>query len=318
MGNQPLVSIVINNYNYGQFLREAIESALNQTYPNVEVIVVDDGSTDSSRDVIEEYALLGKVVPVYKENGGQASAFNAGFGLAKGTWIFLLDSDDWFFAEKVERVLDALLRFPEAGWLVHPLIWRFANGSERLAIRYPRTAVYDFRQTMRAKGKLGAHFSATSGLIFSRQVLDKILPVPESLRITADNYLKFAAAAVSPVLLFKEPLAVQRIHEHNAYTLRKNTLVTINLHLEIAKHLSKRLPGLEKFTFRLGSRQVALAIKNGLYREAWNAAQQTALFSNQQALFVWTRALLLLPKLFLEEMRSVRISVSSRRRGETL
>jgi glycosyltransferase involved in cell wall biosynthesis len=75
MKPHPLVSIIINNYNYGRFLKQAIESALAQTYRLCEVIVVDDGSTDVSRSVLSGFGE--HVVAVLKENGGQASAFNA-------------------------------------------------------------------------------------------------------------------------------------------------------------------------------------------------------------------------------------------------
>jgi glycosyltransferase involved in cell wall biosynthesis len=70
MKDHPFVSILINNYNYGRFLQEAIDSALNQTYSPTEVIVVDDGSTDNSREIIASYG--NKIIPVLKENGGQA------------------------------------------------------------------------------------------------------------------------------------------------------------------------------------------------------------------------------------------------------
>ena len=76
LGTCPLVSIIINNYNYGNFLPIAISSALKQTYSNVEVVVVDDGSTDNSREVVAGYG--DHIVPILKENGGQASAFNSG------------------------------------------------------------------------------------------------------------------------------------------------------------------------------------------------------------------------------------------------
>src|ERR671933_952190 len=105
MKEQPLVSIAINNYNYARFLPQAIDSALNQTYPNVEVVVVDDGSTDNSREIIASYG--SKIIPGLKENGGQASAFNAGFAASRGDVICFLDSDDAFLPEKVAEVIDA-------------------------------------------------------------------------------------------------------------------------------------------------------------------------------------------------------------------
>ena len=76
MRNQPLVSIIINNYNYDRFLPEAINSAINQTYPHTEIIVVDDGSTDNSRDIISGYGQ--RIIPIFQPNGKQAAAFNSG------------------------------------------------------------------------------------------------------------------------------------------------------------------------------------------------------------------------------------------------
>src|SRR5271165_4872444 len=98
-----LATILINNYNYGRFLRQAIDSALNQTYPNVEVVVVDDGSTDESRSIIDSYG--DRISSVLKENGGQASAFNTGFAASRGEIICMLDADDFFYPDKVERVI---------------------------------------------------------------------------------------------------------------------------------------------------------------------------------------------------------------------
>ena len=81
--DRPLVSIIINNYNYGRFLDEAISSALNQTYPHIEVVVVDDGSTDDSRQLIANYE--DHIVSVLKENRGMSSACNAGFAASRET-----------------------------------------------------------------------------------------------------------------------------------------------------------------------------------------------------------------------------------------
>src|SRR5260370_24794184 len=83
-------SIVISSYNYGSFLANCIDSALEQTYHHTEVIVVDDGSTDNSRDIIARYG--NRVTPLLKENGGQASALNPGFRATRGEVVIFLDS----------------------------------------------------------------------------------------------------------------------------------------------------------------------------------------------------------------------------------
>ncbi len=113
LSEETLVSILINNYNYGRFLGDAIESALGQSYPNVEVIVVDDGSSDNSREVMAGFG--SRIKPIYRENGGQASAYNAGFDAANGEIICLLDSDDLHLPDKVATVVKILRGRPQAG-----------------------------------------------------------------------------------------------------------------------------------------------------------------------------------------------------------
>src|SRR5262245_56536748 len=85
-------TIIINNYNYGRFLADAIDSALSQTYANTEVIVVDDGSTDNSREVAQRFC--DRAVVMFKENCGQASAYNAGFAASQSDFVCFLDADD--------------------------------------------------------------------------------------------------------------------------------------------------------------------------------------------------------------------------------
>src|SRR5947207_15525858 len=99
--SNDLASVIINNYNYGRFLREAIDSALNQTYKNIEVIVVDDGSTDGSREIIESYE--NRIRPLFKKNGGQISAINVAFEATHGSVILVLDADDTLFPPALDR-----------------------------------------------------------------------------------------------------------------------------------------------------------------------------------------------------------------------
>ncbi len=94
-------TIIITSHNYGRFLRQCINSALEQTYPDTEVIVVDDGSVDESPQIIRSYG--SRIIPVLKENGGQASAFNAGFKLSNGDFICFVDSDDVLLPTAMEK-----------------------------------------------------------------------------------------------------------------------------------------------------------------------------------------------------------------------
>jgi len=99
-----LISVVITNYNYGRFLGEAIDSVLAQTHPDVECVVVDDGSTDHSREVI---AARPGVVAIFKENGGQAKALRTGMEAARGEVVVSLDADDWLLPEACARIAQA-------------------------------------------------------------------------------------------------------------------------------------------------------------------------------------------------------------------
>ena len=96
-----MISVIINNYNYEKFIQEAIESVVNQSYKDYELIIVDDGSTDNSREIIERYSFkYSNIFPIFKKNGGQASCFNIGYKKAKGDIIAFLDSDDVWKKEK--------------------------------------------------------------------------------------------------------------------------------------------------------------------------------------------------------------------------
>jgi glycosyltransferase involved in cell wall biosynthesis len=215
----PLVSILINNYNYGSFLSESIESALAQTYSNCEVIVVDDGSTDCSREVIARYG--NRIVPVVKENGGQASAFNAGFAASKGDIICFLDADDLLLPEKVSSIVKIFENNPRAGWCFDR-VQEFANetGTRYAPPEEWKCGPWDARAIL-ARGITPSLPTATSGLSFRRSQLSLILPMPEMIRITSDGYIKVVALGIAEGFMASEELSLQRIHDKNAYTRRQ-------------------------------------------------------------------------------------------------
>ncbi|MGF1568340.1 MAG: glycosyltransferase family 2 protein [Nodosilinea sp.] len=227
MSNLPLVSILVNNYNYGQFLPEAIDSALDQSYSNTEVIVVDDGSTDNSREIIKSYG--SQIKPILKENGGQASAFNLGFEKSQGEIICFLDADDTFLPQKIERVVEIFLAYDDIGWCFHSL--KLIN-SDSEVISVPSTSdetkksgVYDITLDLINEGKIGGSLPikiVTSGMCLRHNLLTKILPMPEEIRITSDDYIKYVALGLSEGFALLEQLSIQRIHGNNAYTMRNN------------------------------------------------------------------------------------------------
>jgi glycosyltransferase involved in cell wall biosynthesis len=250
------VTILINNYNYARFLPAAIDSALSQTYRPLEVVVVDDGSTDESLDIIRDYG--DRVRPVFKSNGGQASAFNAGFAASRGEVICLLDADDFFFPEKTERSVSALLAHPEVGWVFHPVNREDGEGRSENVPSLDKPLFIDIRDGAR-RGKLpGPPGPVTSGIVMSRDLMSRILPLTEAIRITADNYLIFLASALSPGIYLEEALAVQRIDDANHYTLRPDRLLTeARIHLLIAEEMRRRHPELRRLSNHIFSRALA-------------------------------------------------------------
>lgn len=100
---KPLVSVVITCFNYAQYLKTAIDSVLKQTYPVVEIIVVNDGSTDNTEVVMSEYLENTKIIYIKQENKGQASAKNAGIKRSSGEFVAFLDADDVWCNEKLQK-----------------------------------------------------------------------------------------------------------------------------------------------------------------------------------------------------------------------
>ncbi len=107
---EPLVSIIIPVYNVLPYLREALDSVINQTYRNLEIIIVDDGSTDGSGEICDEYKADSRVRVIHQENRGLSGARNTGLDHMTGEYVAFLDSDDAFHPDMVEVMMEALLR----------------------------------------------------------------------------------------------------------------------------------------------------------------------------------------------------------------
>lgn len=112
----PLISIIIPTYNYGKYLPVALESCLQQTYKNLEIIVIDDGSTDNTREIVERYG--DRIVYIFQENAGVSAARNRGIESATGDFIGFLDADDYFIEDAIRTRLDILLENAHVGAVI--------------------------------------------------------------------------------------------------------------------------------------------------------------------------------------------------------
>ncbi|MGA7619350.1 glycosyltransferase family 2 protein [Candidatus Binatus sp.] len=208
-----LVSIVITNYNYGRYLRTAIDSALAQTYSPVEVIVVDDGSTDESREVIESYEK--RIAPIIKANGGHGSAINAGFAASRGEIVIFLDADDELLPEAVDRVVEAW--HPGVAKAQFQLEMVDERGT-RLGMRVPTFDDFipngDIRDRIARFGEYPS--SPSSGNAYSRAALNRLMPMDESIWVAgAEKSLVFLTPFFGDVVSLCTPLGRYRIHEAN-------------------------------------------------------------------------------------------------------
>ncbi|MGB3653465.1 MAG: glycosyltransferase, partial [Rivularia sp. (in: cyanobacteria)] len=260
----PLVTVIIGNYNYEQFIGKAIDSVLNQTYENIEIIVVDDGSTDNSRKIIDSYG--DRIIPVFKENGGQPSNYNAGFASSKGDIICFLDSDDIFLPNKVSRIVSIFESYKDIGWCFHSL--QLINDSDKLlgattTVNY-KSAECDYRSILR-RGKIPPHLPPCPTLCFKRSLLEQILPMPTTTKMPgSDHYVKFMAVAMSKGFILAEDLTLQRIHSNNMGTLRKDIQhMKAREHLFTGYWINKNFSYLKKFADKLCGAGIALHWQSG-------------------------------------------------------
>lgn len=100
------VSIIIPVYGVEKYISQCLESVINQSYENIEIIVVNDGTKDNSMKIVEEYLLDERIKIINKENGGLASARNRGIEEATGEYIYFLDSDDWIEVNTIEVLVE--------------------------------------------------------------------------------------------------------------------------------------------------------------------------------------------------------------------
>ena len=233
--NQLLISVIIPTYNRANYVGAAVQSALAQTYPNVEVIVVDDGSTDNTRDVLAEFG--SRITYVHKENEGTAAAArNVAMRHARGEYIALLDSDDVWLPDKLTLQMQFVRQHPEVGLVSGHVGSIDANGDlKNPGPLHPwQRGCFVRPEDIVLRSPLHA-----STLLVKRAYMNRSLPFDPRFRICEDWHLCLTVAARAPVGFVDHVVAYLRGHENRS----TNPLVD---GAEVAERLDHRLTVVEE------------------------------------------------------------------------
>lgn len=200
----PTVSVIIATYNRAHYICDAIDSVLAQTYKDYEIIVVDDGSTDNTKEMLDKYN--GKIRYTYQANSGVSAARNLGVNLSKGQYLAFLDSDDMWLPEKLEKQMEAIKE--DGVGLVHTSKYMVdSNGNFTGDIRplYPAKNIYD----------LINNHNICMSVLAKKDLVIKAGMFDEGISGSEDKDLWIRMAKLSKITFLKEPLIKYRVHPDN-------------------------------------------------------------------------------------------------------
>jgi len=254
----PTVSVIIHTYNNEKFIAETVASVLNQTYKDYEIIVVDDGSVDGTRDVLMPY--MQKIRYHYKENGGIASAKNAGIGLSQAEFVAFLDHDDLWVPDKLQLQMEHFNENPQIG-LVYAKYTSFRDGKELRTKPEKGYSGWIFKEL------LSKSFIQTSTVVVKRECLDAAGPYDETFSL-GDEYDMFLRIARKFQCGFVDKgLTRYRVHDTNA---SNNDFLFDNENLGVYKKIYNNftdLDGVEKKILRKRIARYSMKVAEGLYSQ---------------------------------------------------
>lgn len=198
----PNVSVIIPTYNRARTVREAIDSVLSQSYSDLELIVVDDGSTDETRDIVSSY--VPELTYVYQEHQGVSAARNKGIACAQGHYIAFLDSDDLWLKDKLFLQMKFMENRPEALVCYTEEVW-IRNG----------VRVNPMKKHRKYSGMIFEHclplcIISPSSVLMARRLFEHVGLFDEALEACEDYDLWLRISAQYPVYLIDTPLIVKR------------------------------------------------------------------------------------------------------------
>ncbi|WP_455684410.1 glycosyltransferase family 2 protein [Thomasclavelia sp.] len=218
-----LISIIVPVYNVELYLKQCIKSIIKQTYDNIEIILVDDGSTDQSGKICDDYKIRNKkVIVLHKENGGLSDARNAGLNYASGKYVFFLDSDDWIKENTIESLYNTMID-SKSDIVISNYYYLYDNRSN-IAINIDKNIEFNRIELMEAliENKFIKNFAW--GKLYKKELLDNY-KFPKG-RLFEDVYwTHLIFAQVNKAIFVKEPLIYYRQRENSiSFTFNKNRI----------------------------------------------------------------------------------------------
>jgi len=217
-------SIIITNYNYSKFITECVDSVLQQTYKNIEVIIIDDGSTDNSLELLNDNYSKNRLINIVsKKNGGQLSTFNEALKYITGDIVFFLDSDDIYKDNYIEKVLEIYKKDKAIDFVFCALERFFTDGRKEIIQKYKENTDIGFSMLSAIYSKEWVG-SVTSAISMKKDILNQILPIPfEKDWITrADDCLIWGSSVVgAKKYYYNDSLVLYRVHGDNAFCDKK-------------------------------------------------------------------------------------------------
>jgi hypothetical protein len=250
----PTVSVIVPNYNHARYLQKRIESVLGQTYQDFEVILLDDSSTDASREVLSAYANDPRVRMEFNEenSGSTFKQWNKGVRLARGKYVWIAESDDYADARLLERLLAILERQPEVT-LAYCRSWRVRDNDTRDGYfdsyldfldrtRWEADFIVEGIKECTYSFLLCNTVPNASAVVFRTKVFESVGGADERLRISGDYKLWAGMALAGSMAFVAEPLNFFRQHEQNTHRTTPGLLPYVEL-LYVVKWILARVTG---------------------------------------------------------------------------
>ena len=224
MKNLPLISVIIPNYNYAKYIKEAIISVQSQTYSNTEIIVVNNGSTDDSLFVLEQFG--SQITLVNQQNLGQAEARNSGLRAARGDLIAFLDADDFWQKDKLEKQIGLITPDVE---LVYSGISRFRDTSSQVESVVLPQFRGDCRRYFLDLSAVSIVLSGESTALFTRNLLNLVGKFDAELNSASGWDFFRRCSSYTRFDFVDEPLANYRLHRSNMSNSSFNNISDIRI-----------------------------------------------------------------------------------------